>query len=54
MLGLLCEPEEGVFSQAKVFEVKDNIKPDTWYRLVDGELQEAGDEEKKSTGSSTE
>ena len=54
VLGLLCEPEEGVFSQAKVFEVKDNIKPDTWYRLVDGELQEAGDEEKKSTGSSTE
>ena len=54
VLGLLCEPEEGVFEQVKIFEVKNDIKPDTWYRLVDGKLQEAGDEEKESTGSSTE
>lgn len=54
ILGLLCEQEEGVFEQAKVFEVKDDIKPDTWYRLVDGKLQEAEDEEKESVGNSTE
>lgn len=45
ILGLLCEQEPGLFTEAKVFEVAGEVRPDTWYRLKDGKLQEVGDDE---------
>lgn len=45
VLGLLCEPEPELFTEAKVFEVTGGIRPDTWYRLKDGKLQEVEKDE---------
>lgn len=40
VLGLLCENEAGIIVDAKVFEVKGTIRPDTWYTLKDRMLKE--------------
>ena len=45
ILGLILEKEPGVITEAKLFEVGQNIKPDTWYTLVEGrKLVEVEDE----------
>ena len=40
ILGLLCEDSDGNIIDAKVFQVKGGIKPDTWYRLEGRVLKE--------------
>ena len=40
ILGLLCEDSDGNIIDAKVFQVKGRIKPDTWYRLEGRVLKE--------------
>ena len=45
ILGLILEKEPGVITEAKLFEVGQDTKPDTWYTLTEGrKLLEVEDE----------